>query len=95
MNFPEKLRSDRKAAKLNQQELADRIGCHINTISDWELGKTEPGDMQLVAAAERALNQQPGTYLIELTYPAVAQVRHRPAQNVLVASGCAGSTASA
>jgi len=37
-----KLKEFRKAAKLTQQELADRIGVHRNSIIDYEKGRYEP-----------------------------------------------------
>jgi len=86
MNFGEKFREARQARNMSQIELADKIGCHRNTISLWEHGSVAPVDIPLVAAAERALEQPPGSFLIPLGYPASAQVRHRPARGAMVAA---------
>lgn len=94
MSFAEKIRHDRKTSGITQLELAQKIGCHMNTISDWERGENQPGDIHLIAAAEQALDQLPGTYFKELTYPVRAQVRHRPARVVTVAQGHEASTVS-
>ena len=94
MNFGEKFREARQARNMSQIELADKIGCHRNTISLWEHGSVAPVDIPLVAAAERALEQPPGSFLIPLGYPASAQVRHRPARVVTVAQGHEASTVS-
>lgn len=36
--FGERLKSLRKAADITQQELADRVGVHLQTVSKWERG---------------------------------------------------------
>ena len=36
------IRELRKQQRLSQEELAERIGCHANTIRKWELGQREP-----------------------------------------------------
>ena len=45
----------RKAAGLNQEELAERVGVHLNTISQWENGGYIPKTPKLKKLAE-ALN---------------------------------------
>ena len=41
-NFGERLKSLRKAAGITQQELADNLGVHLQTVSKWERGISEP-----------------------------------------------------
>ena len=36
-------------AKMNQREFADKIGISLATVTNWELGKTEPDLSQLRA----------------------------------------------
>lgn len=48
LNFKENLRKLRKAAKLTQAELADKIKVDQRTISAWETGVAEP-DMQTLS----------------------------------------------
>ena len=42
MTFGEKLRAFRKEKKMTQAELAEKMGCGINTIINYENGKTYP-----------------------------------------------------
>ena len=39
-------------AKMNQREFADKIGISLATVTNWELGKTEPDLSQLRAISE-------------------------------------------
>lgn len=41
-NFGERLKSLRKAAGITQQELADKLNVHLQTVSKWERGISEP-----------------------------------------------------
>jgi len=50
----EALRRARRAGRLSQQALADRLGCSQQYLSDIELGRRTPGQA-LAAALERAL----------------------------------------
>lgn len=52
--FGERLKSLRKAADITQQELADRVGIHLQTVSKWERGITEP-DMCMFGEIASAL----------------------------------------
>ena len=52
--FGERLKSLRKAADITQQELADRVGVHLQTVSKWERGITEP-DMCMFGEIASAL----------------------------------------
>ena len=38
--------------KLNQQELAQKLGTTAKTVSHWETGYTEPSVMQLIQLAD-------------------------------------------
>lgn len=42
LSFGEKIKSARKAKKLTQKQLADKIGAAHNSISDWENNKNKP-----------------------------------------------------
>ncbi len=42
----------RMAAKMDQSELADKLGCSLNTVSRWELGQREPSYEDLVQIAK-------------------------------------------
>lgn len=46
--FSDRLRKQRQLCKLTQKELADILGIKQNTYSDWETGKTEPKNEQLI-----------------------------------------------
>lgn len=46
-NFGERLKSLRKAAGITQQELADKLNVHLQTVSKWERGVSEPDISQL------------------------------------------------
>lgn len=46
-NFGERLKNLRKAAGITQQELADKLNVHPQTVSKWERGITEPDIAQL------------------------------------------------
>lgn len=53
-NFGERLKSLRKAAGITQQELADKLGVHMQTVSKWERGISEP-DFSLLGGIASAL----------------------------------------
>lgn len=47
MTFGEKLRTLRLKAKMNQKELAEKAGLGLNTISNYEKGKTYPQNREV------------------------------------------------
>lgn len=53
-NFGERLKTLRKAAGITQQELADNLGVHLQTVSKWERGISEP-DFSLLGGIASAL----------------------------------------
>lgn len=53
-NFGERLKSLRKAAGITQQELANNLGVHLQTVSKWERGISEP-DFSLLGDLASAL----------------------------------------
>ena len=53
--LPQRLRELRKKAGLTQEELAERVEVHLNTISRWELGIDTPKTWKIKLLAE-ALN---------------------------------------
>ena len=52
--FGERLKSLRKAAGMTQQELADKLNVHLQTVSKWERGVSEP-DFSLLGEIASAL----------------------------------------
>ena len=50
--FTQNLRRARKAAGLTQQQLADRLHVTRQSVSSWELGRTEP-DLQTLTELAR------------------------------------------
>ena len=54
-NFGERLKSLRKAAGITQQELADKLGVHLQTVSKWERGISEP-DIALLGELSSVLD---------------------------------------
>ena len=46
-DFGERLKNLRKAAGMTQQELADKLNVHLQTVSKWERGVSEPDISQL------------------------------------------------
>lgn len=53
-DFGERLKTLRKAAEITQQELADNLGVHLQTVSKWERGISEP-DFSLLGGIASAL----------------------------------------
>ena len=95
MTYGELIREKRKALGLSQAEAAELTGFAKNTFSAWENERDCPTAPAVIGTIERTLKMKPGELFMAITYPAAAQVRHRPAQTCLVANGCADSTASA
>ena len=52
MTPAEIVKKARMAAKMDQSELADKLGCSLNTVSRWELGQREPSFDDLVQIAK-------------------------------------------
>lgn len=46
-----RIRQARVEAKLSQTQLADRIGAHFTSVSDWERGKNAPSSRHLMSVA--------------------------------------------
>ena len=59
MKFGEKLRAARKAMKISQQELAEKAGLGINTISNYEKGHTYPQSRDIYDSLAAILNTDP------------------------------------
>ena len=49
MNFGEKVKQLRKTKRINQQDLADALGVHLNTVSRWENLKEPIDDLTKLA----------------------------------------------
>lgn len=56
MNFSEKLRAERRAAKLSQAALAEKAGISARTLQNYELGKRYPASMEIALRLAEALN---------------------------------------
>ena len=54
MTFAERLKELRKRKGLTQTQLADALGVHLQTVSKWERGVTEP-DISLIGETAAAL----------------------------------------
>ena len=67
MEWREVLKSAREAKGLNQDELAQLVGCARTTICDWERGKYKPEKAPNIQALETALGLDNG-YLYSLLY---------------------------
>jgi transcriptional regulator with XRE-family HTH domain len=74
--FGQRLRVLREGAGLTQQQLADRAGCHMMTLSKLELGSQEPA-WPLVLALARALGVTCLAFVPEGGEAAPAQKRGR------------------
>jgi len=48
MTFPDNLKATRELCRLTQAELAARLGCTMQTVSNWECGRTAPWEKQLL-----------------------------------------------
>lgn len=83
MTFAERLKELRKRKGLTQTQLADALGVHLQTVSKWERGVTEP-DISLIGETAAAL----GATVEEL---AGAPSRMRPSRALSRRSGWAGA----
>lgn len=52
MEWNQKIKEARKAAKLTQQELADKLGVHRSTVANYEIKRRKPTFMELKRIAE-------------------------------------------
>ena len=52
MNFNEKLRQARKAKGITQEDLADEIGSHPASVSNYETGRSMPSTLTLIDLCE-------------------------------------------
>ena len=66
--FTQNLRRARKAAGLTQQQLADRLHVTRQSVSSWELGRTEP-DLQTLTELAEVFETDAGSLLGEAGRP--------------------------
>ena len=85
-HFTQNLRRARKAAGLTQQQLADRLHVTRQSVSSWELGRTEP-DLQTLTELAEVFGTDAGSLLGEAGRPAYARFQK---QYVLGFGICAG-----
>src|SRR5215469_192930 len=80
--FGELLHELRKRKKINQQQLADGLGVHRNTIGGWERGDRLPETkgMVLELARHLSLNEQETRQLLEASLTALAPYWQVPYQ---------------
>ncbi len=55
MNFAEKLKKARKAARLSQSALAERAGISLRTLQNYEMGKRYPSSIEITLRLAGAL----------------------------------------
>jgi tetratricopeptide (TPR) repeat protein len=81
-SFGELLKTLRKQSKVNQQELATRLGMHLNTISKWERGICLPESKTIVLelANQLHLNAHDTRLLLEASLTALSPYWHVPYQ---------------
>lgn len=84
--FSQNLRRARKAAGLTQQQLADRLHVTRQSVSSWELGRTEP-DLQTLTELAEVFGTGAGDLLGEQEKMAYARFQRR---FVLGFAACAG-----
>lgn len=84
--FTQNLRRARKAAGLTQHQLADRLHVTRQSVSSWELGRTEP-DLQTLTELAEVFGTDAGSLLGEAGRPAYARFQK---QYVLGFGICAG-----
>lgn len=71
-DLPARLRSARRAAGLTQEEVARRLGVHVQSVSNWERGLNAPEEARLALLAQ--------LYVVEpaaLRYGAPSTLRER------------------
>ena len=81
-SFGDLLKTLRKQSKVNQQELATRLGVHLNTISKWERGICLPESKTIVLelANQLHLNTHDTRLLLEASLTALSPYWHVPYQ---------------
>ena len=84
--FTQNLRRARKAAGLTQQQLADRLHVTRQSISSWELGRTEP-DLQTLAELAEVFETDAGSLLGEAGRPAYPRFQKRFVLGFVVCAG--------
>jgi len=67
MKFKDYFRSSRKAAKLTQQQIADRFGIERVSVSNWERGQNLPDPKRIPALA--SILGVPVSKLMSVAYP--------------------------
>src|SRR5215472_18641951 len=80
--FGDLLHQLRKRKKINQQQLAERLGVHRNTIGGWERGDRLPETkgMVLELATQLALDEQETRQLLEASLTALSPYWQVPYQ---------------
>lgn len=84
--FTQNLRRARKAAGLTQQQLADRLHVTRQSVSSWELGRTEP-DLQTLAELAEVFETDAGSLLGEAGRPAYPRLQKRFVTGFAVCAG--------
>ena len=59
------MRAERARNGLSLQQVADELGVHVNAVSRWETGKTEPTSSNLIALCK--LYDCSPEYLLDMT----------------------------
>jgi len=60
-----RIRQARKEFRMNQTQLARKVGVSLTTISDWETGKTSPS-LEHLATLSKVLHKDPAWFIPEL-----------------------------
>ena len=78
--FGELLKTYRKRRRLTQQQLAQRLGMHVNTVSSWELGSYLPASRGLILELARllTLNEREARLLLEASLIALSPYWYVP-----------------
>ena len=84
--FTQNLRRARKAAGLTQQQLADRLHVTRQSVSSWELGRTEP-DLQTLTELAEVFGTDAGSLLGEAGRPAYPRLQKRFVTGFVVCAG--------
>lgn len=84
--FTQNLRRARKAAGLTQQQLADRLHVTRQSVSSWELGRTEP-DLQTLTELAEVFETDAGSLLGEAGRPAYPRLQKRFVTGFAVCAG--------
>jgi len=84
--FSQNLRRARKAAGLTQQQLADRLHVTRQSVSSWELGRTEP-DLQTLTELAEVFGTGAGALLGETGKPGYPRLQKRFVTGFAVCAG--------